>query len=459
MHYISMLDLTTVTATELSSLYQTGAASPVTVAEQVLAKIERLNPVLNAFCFTDPETTLAQARASAQRWQQHQPLSELDGVPVAVKDSILTRGWPTLHASLTVDADQPWTEDAPSVARLREAGAVFVGKTTMSEFGSTDHDSNSLRYGNVHNPWNVSHTPGGSSGGSAVAVASGMVPVALGTDSGGSIAVPSAFCGIFGMKPSAGRVPQWPIDTLELSTVGPMARSVNDIALVMNIITGPDVRDSTSLPYNDINYTQMLDSLLHDKKIARIVSTGDAQANANIIDYLQFQKTQIDFTSLSFESDSEIFVKLADLRFLQQWLDIPEKLRHLTGREVQRRAISAHRPETTYSLLINQHKSIAHMRKIMQCYDVLIGPATAIDSPRLSPLSIFFCLTKQPTITVPVGLDLNGMPMSVMIAGAMHDDIGILQVANAIEKQFPMPHPPVFYSKGSLCKNEILNNA
>jgi aspartyl-tRNA(Asn)/glutamyl-tRNA(Gln) amidotransferase subunit A len=277
-----------------------------------------------------------------------------------------------------------------------------------------------------------------------VAVAAGMVPVALGTDSGGSIAVPSAFCGIFGMRPSAGRVPQWPIDPFECSAVGPMARSVNDIALVMNIITGSDVRDSTSLPYNDINYPQMLNSSLYDKKIACIVSTRDAQANANIIDYLKFQKAQIDFISLSFESDSEIFLKLADLRFLQQWSGIPKKHRHLTGRGVQRRAILAHhKPETTLSSLINRHKLIAHMRKIMQCYDVLIGPATAIDSHRLSPLSVFFCLTKQPTITVPVGLDLNGMPQSVMIAGAMHDDLGVLQLAHAIEKQFPMPACPV----------------
>ena len=169
-----MTDLTQATASELSSLYQSGAASPVTVAEQVLAKIERLNPTLNAFCFTDPNTTIAQAQSSERRWHQGQPLSELDGVPIAIKDSILTQGWPTRHASFAVDPDQSWLEDAPAVARLREAGAVFVGKTTMSEFGSTDYHSDSLLYGPVHNPWNLSHTPGGSSGGSAVAVAAGM---------------------------------------------------------------------------------------------------------------------------------------------------------------------------------------------------------------------------------------------------------------------------------------------
>ena len=146
-----MTDLTQAAATELSSLYQSGAVSPVTVAHQVLAKIERVNSVLNAFCFTDPDTTLKQAQASEQRWRQGQPLSELDGVPVAIKDSILTQGWPTRHASLTVDPDQSWTEDAPAVARLREAGAVFVGKTTMSEFGSSTDNSDSILYGPVHN--------------------------------------------------------------------------------------------------------------------------------------------------------------------------------------------------------------------------------------------------------------------------------------------------------------------
>jgi len=443
-----MTDLTQATATELSSLYQAGTASPVTVAEQVLAKIERLNPALNAFCFLDPATTLAQAQASEQRRRQHQPLSALDGVPVAVKDSILTQGWPTLHASLTVDPDQFWPYDAPAVARLREAGAVFVGKTTMSEFGSTEHHSNSLRYGNVCNPWNLSHTPGGSSGGSASAVAAGMVPVALGTDFIGSIAVPSAFCGVFGMRPSNGRVSQWPVDPLELSAVGPMARSINDIALIMNIITKPDVRDGTCLPYSYVDYTQIFNNSFHGKRVACITSIKGAEVNTEIIKYLEFQKSQIDFISLDFDIALETLNKLAESKFLHQWLNIPKEHRHLAGREVQRKAVLAHRPDHVHAQLINRHKLISQMREIMQSYDVLIGPA--IDPNRqtdltdqISPLSVFFSITKQPTITVPIGLDHDGMPQSVMIAGAMHDDIGILQVANAIAKQFPMPPCPV----------------
>jgi aspartyl-tRNA(Asn)/glutamyl-tRNA(Gln) amidotransferase subunit A len=448
-----MTDFTQATATELSSLYQAGAASPVTVAEQVLAKIERTNPVINAFCFTDAKTTLAQARASAQRWQQNCPLSALDGVPVAVKDSILTQGWPTLHASLTVDADQPWTEDAPSVARLREAGAVFVGKTTMSEFGSSTDNSDSILYGTVRNPWNLDHSPGGSSGGSASAVCAKLVPIALGTDFIGSISVPSLCCGIVGMKPSTGKVPQYPVDALELSVVGPMARSVADIALVMNIITNPDMRDGTSLPYNYIDYTQIFSNSLYGKKVACITP----QVNLEIIDYLKSQKAQVDFISLDPEVASKILNKLAESKLLRQWKDIPEQRRHLAGRDIQRRAILSHNPDDTHAQLVNRQRLITHMRKIMQGYDVLIGPA--IDTNMLSSLSVFFSITKQPTITVPIGIDSNGMPQSVMIAGAMHDDLGVLQLAHAIEKQFPMPHPPLFYSKGSLCKNEILNNA
>jgi aspartyl-tRNA(Asn)/glutamyl-tRNA(Gln) amidotransferase subunit A len=444
-----MTDLTQLTATELSSLYQSGAVSPVDVANQLLNKIQQVNPKINAFCFTDPETTLAQAQASEHRWQQKQPLSVLDGVPIAVKDSILTQGWPTRHASRVVNADQPWVEDAPAVARLREAGTVFVGKTTMSEFGSYAHNSDSMLYGKVCNPWNVDHSPGGSSGGSAAAVSAGLVPVALASDLGGSVAVPSAFCGIFGMKPSIGRVPQWPVDVFELSAVGPMARTATDIALLMNIITKPDVRDGTSLPYSHANYTQKNNWTLEGKKFA-CVKSMITKSVENTVEYLLHQGAQVDFVDLDIDSAIEIFYELPLPKMLQQWLDIPEEQRQLTSRDIQRRAILAHRPEDTHAQLINRHRLITQMRKVMQSYEMLLGPVVAVDSNRqtalvenISPLSMFFCITKQPTVAVPVGVDCNGMPMSVMIAGAMHNDHGILQLAQALESEFPMPDCPL----------------
>ena len=152
-----MTDYTLCTATELADLYQKGSASPVTVAEQILNKIERLNPVINAFCFTDPDTTLAQARASKSRWLAGGALSPLDGIPIGIKDLLLTQGWPTLKGSFDIDADQPWLEDDPYVAKLRSAGAVFLGKTTTSEYG-TRQDGYSARHGFTRNPRNISKT-------------------------------------------------------------------------------------------------------------------------------------------------------------------------------------------------------------------------------------------------------------------------------------------------------------
>ena len=442
-----MTDFTTCTAKQLTDFYRTGSVSPVTVAEQVLAKIEKVNPKVNAFCFTDADTTMAQAQASEQRWQQHQPLSDVDGVPVAIKDSILTQGWPTRHASHAVDVNQPWLEDAPAVARLREAGAVFVGKTTMSEFGSSPYNSNSLLYGKVHNPWNLESSPGGSSGGSAVAVAAGLVPIALGTDFGGSIAVPSAFCGVVGMKFSTGRIPQYPVDVFELSTLGCMARSTVDIETVMNIIAQPDIRDSTALPCNHIKYDLMVDYSLRGKKIACV----NDQVPLEISDYLLSQNAQVDSVSLDFESGMKILDNLSETKIFQQWSSIPDQLKLLTGRDIQRRAILSHKAEDTYSQLIKRHELIAGMRKFMQLYDALLSPAITVNLNKppsdlvdqIFPWSKLCCITKQPTVTIPIGLDHNGMPMSVMIVGALHNDISLLQVAHAIEKQFPMPACPV----------------
>jgi aspartyl-tRNA(Asn)/glutamyl-tRNA(Gln) amidotransferase subunit A len=455
-----MTDLTQATAAELSSLYQAGAASPVTVAEQVLAKIARVNPILNAFCFTDPNTTLVQARASAQRWQQGQPLSNLDGVPVAVKDSILTRGWPTRYASRAIDPDQSWTEDAPAVARLREAGAIFVGKTTMSEFGSTEYHSNSLLYGNGYNPWNGQCTSGGSSGGSAAAVGAGLVPVAIGSDIGGSISVPASFCGIIGLKPSFGKIAHYPSGIFNLATVGVFARQANDLALVMNLITGPDVRDSTSLPATTIDYVTTLNRTISGLRVAyckTIVSQSADVDTLSAVDqtanWLASQGATIDLVELDVFELMDICYDLIRLEFYQHWMKIPLDRQHLTHPNIQKRALIAHLKIDVCRALEKRQQLMIKMRKFMQSYDVILSPATTTTADKIlvddlpsspsSPFSLLYSTVQQPTITVPVGVNSNSMPVAVMIAGAMHDDVRVLQVAHAIEKQFPMPACPV----------------
>ena len=197
-------------AFELSQSFRRRELSPVETLHAVFARLDAWQPKINAFCFEDRERSLADARASEARWNAGAPMSPLDGVPISIKDLILTKGWPTRRGSRTVDVNQPWNDDAPCVARIRESGLVIFGKTTTPEFGIKGTTDNTLT-GVTRNPWNVERTPGGSSGGSAAAVAAGSGPLSVGTDGAGSVRIPAAFTGGFGLKPSFGRVPAWPL--------------------------------------------------------------------------------------------------------------------------------------------------------------------------------------------------------------------------------------------------------
>src|SRR5271170_6195284 len=227
-------ELYQMTAAELAEAYSSGEASPVDTTEACLGRIDALDASINAFCLVDHEASMAEAEASEARWRDGAPLSPLDGVPVAIKDLLLTKGWATRRGSLTVDHTGPWTEDAPAVARLREAGAVLIGKTTTPEFGWKGSTDSPLS-GVTRNPWNRARTPGGSSGGSAAALAARFTPLALGTDGGGSIRIPASFTATYGLKPSFGRVAAYPLSPFgTVAHVGPMTRTVRDAALMMN---------------------------------------------------------------------------------------------------------------------------------------------------------------------------------------------------------------------------------
>ena len=265
------------TATELLRLYRARSASPVEATRAVLARIERVDPVLNAFCFLAPEQALRSAHESQARWSRGEPCGALDGVPVSIKDLILAKGWPTLRGSRTVAPKQAWDVDAPATARLREAGAVILGKTTTPEFGCKG-ETNSPLTGITRNPWNPAKTPGGSSGGTAAAVASGMGPLSVGTDGAGSVRIPAAFCGNFGLKPSFGRVPAYPLSPMgSVSHLGPHSMSVADAALMMNVLKRPDARDWTSLPPDVEDYTQALGDGIRGLRIAFSPALGYAK--------------------------------------------------------------------------------------------------------------------------------------------------------------------------------------
>ena len=224
---------------DLGREYASGDLSPVDVTEACLARIEEQNEALQAFSLVDGKRALTQARESEARWRAGTALSSLDGIPVGIKDLVLTKDWPTVKGSAAVSSNGPWTEDGPSVARIREAGAVLLGKTTTCDHGwkaVTDNPATGLV---TRNPWDETKTPGGSSGGSAAALASGMCVLALGTDGGGSIRVPASFSSLFGLKPTFGRVPAWPPSGFAtLAHVGPMARTVRDVRISLMFLPG-----------------------------------------------------------------------------------------------------------------------------------------------------------------------------------------------------------------------------
>ena len=218
----------------------------------------------------------AAAEASERRWHDGTPVGPLDGVPTSIKDLILTAGWPTRRGSRTVDPDQPWDVDAPVTARLREAGAILIGKTTTPEFGCKG-ETNSALTGITRNPWDPSKTSGGSSGGTAAAVAAGLGPLGIGTDGAGSVRIPAAFCGNVGLKPSFGRIPAYPLSPFgTVSHLGPHTMSVADAALMMNVLKQPDARDWTSLPAGPSDYLAGLDDGIAGLRVAYSATLGYA---------------------------------------------------------------------------------------------------------------------------------------------------------------------------------------
>src|SRR4029079_741197 len=275
-------ELNWLSAAKLIKAYKNKKLSPVEVARACLDQIARHDSKLNAMCLVDETSALKRAKASETRWHKGRPLGAVDGVPALVKVLILAKGWPTLRGSKTIDRNQAWDQDGPSVSRLREEGAVLIGLTTTPEFGWKGVTDSPLT-GLTRNPCDLANTPGGSSGGYPAAVAAGYAPLALGTDGGGSIRIPAGFSGIFGLKPSFGRVPAWPLSPFgTVAHTGPMTRRVADAALMMNVIAKPGVRYWHSLPYDGRDYAKGLGKGIKGLRIAFSPALGHAEVDPEV---------------------------------------------------------------------------------------------------------------------------------------------------------------------------------
>jgi aspartyl-tRNA(Asn)/glutamyl-tRNA(Gln) amidotransferase subunit A len=463
-------DLADCTATELINLYRTRQASPVEATQAVLARIDRLDAVLNAFCVVDADRALTAARASEARWQKSAPVDLLDGVPVSIKDLILTKGWPTLRGSRTIDANQAWDVDGPAVARLREAGAVLFGKTSTPEYG-IKATTDSLLTGITHNPWNTRMTPGGSSGGAAAAVASGMGPLAVGTDGAGSIRIPCSFCGIPGLKPSFGRVPAYPLSPMgTVAHTGPLARSVSDLALMLTVLSRPDARDWTSLPYEPHDYRVGLNEGVRGLRIAfspdlgyvRNVDPEVAAAVRRAAETLAALGAHVDELAPGFANPEEITTKLWFVGSFSLLSSMSPGQVALTDPALRWQAEQGSRISVLELQTVTRRRGElgAFMRQFHERYDLLLTPgvsvpafeAKAVDEWELSlenflgwtPFSYPFNLTQQPAAVVPCGLTRSGLPVAVQVVGPMHGDALVLRAARAFEatREWRVPVEP-----------------
>ncbi|HVW42540.1 MAG TPA: amidase [Amycolatopsis sp.] len=455
---------TLLTASELVAAYSTGELSPVEATEASLRAIEERDGELNAYCLVDAEVAREGAKASETRWREGHPIGWLDGVPTSIKDIFLTQGWPTLRGSTCIDRDQPWEVDSPVAARLRENGLVLLGKTTTPELawkGVTD----SPLTGITRNPWNPALTSGGSSGGSAVAVAAGMGELSVGTDGGGSVRIPAAFCGIVGLKPTHGRVPLYPASPFgPLAHAGPMARSVDDIALLLDVLALPDPRDPTALPAPFGAYREAVRREVHglitafsptlgyadvDPEVARIVrSTVNALADAGL---------RVEETDPGFTDPKEAFDVLWSTGAAQLLGTFPpgseEKidpgLRRVWEQGKTHSAadyLAATAERAALGILMGEF----HTR-----FDILITPTVGIlpfeaghevppgsglsSWPEWTPFTYPFNMTQQPAISVPAGVTESGLPVGLQIVGPRHSDDLVLAVAKLVEEIQPWP--------------------
>ena len=456
-------DLCSLSATDLLRLYRTRKASPVEAARAVLARIAKLNPKLNCFCLVDEKAALESAKASEARWRKGEPKGLLDGVPVSIKDLLLTKGWPTLRGSKTIDPKGPWNDDAPSVARLREQGAVLVGKTTTPEFGWKGVTDNPLN-GITRNPWNPKMTPGGSSGGSTAAVAAGMGPLTVGTDGGGSIRIPCAFSGLFGLKPSFGRVPAWPLSPFgTVAHVGPITRSVADAALMLNVLSLPDTRDSFALPHDPRDYRVGLDDGVKGLRIAYSPDLGYADVDPEIAALVRkaagrFEElgAQVQEANPGFENALPMFTThwfAGAAALLRAFSAEKAKLVDSGLREVARQGAKI--PMLDYlDAAMKRGQLTGLMNRFHEKYDLLLTPtlplaafeagkevANLLKEKRWtdwSPFSYPFNLTQQPAASIPCGLTKKGLPAGLHIVGPRYADALVLRAARAYESSQPI---------------------
>jgi len=448
---------------EMTDAYRCGELSPVEVTRDVLARIER-HAAFNAFVAVDADGVLAAAKQSETRWRTAAPLGPIDGVPASIKDNIWAKGLATRRGSRASDATAA-TDDSPAVARLREQGALILGKTCMPEHGWIGVCHSPLT-GITRNPWNREYTPGGSTGGGAVAALLGLGLLHLGTDGAGSLRIPAAFTGVFGMKPSFGRVPVYPAVMLNvLSHQGPVTRNVADAALMLSAISGPDARDMAAWNTPAPDFSAGLEAGVQGLRVAfsaRLghVATLDPEIEAAALKAagaLQEQGAVVEEADPPLARALELIramwwpvaAAIVDAVPLDRRADMDSGFLAIAERG-RRYSVGDYLTATTARSELHSAMLRFHSR-----YDLLLTPTMPVTALKVgrempaagdfgddwlnwSPFTYPFNLTQQPAASVPCGLARNGLPMGVQIVGPLGTDQTVLRAARTIEQALPM---------------------
>ncbi|HVO01783.1 MAG TPA: amidase [Candidatus Cybelea sp.] len=467
------LDLSYTPATELARRIREGELSPVTVVENALERIAAVNAKLNCFCFVYPEEALELAREREAEAKIGQFRGPLHGIPFAIKDLTPTKGKRTTLGSYSYENWVP-DYDAPIVEALKNAGGIMIGKTTTPEFAYSSFTESPL-WGITRNPWNPERCAGGSSGGSGVAVATGCVPFAEGSDMGGSVRIPASFCGTLGLKPSFGRIPFTilPSQFDQISHFGPLARTVGDLCLFMQVTQGPDERDIQSLKA-PLDFLHAYPADLHGKRLALCLDFGKRLWHPEVeaavrrgAEVLKAAGAEIEEVKLSWgiEQD-ELWAKhwcvyLASF-FGHVLPKYKKKMDPLVVNLIERGlAMSA---VEFKQLEFGRTEMWKELSPILQRCDALLCPTMAQPAPShgrsdqdywrldekgrylaLDVTSVWNFVSQCPAISIPAGLTKDGLPIGLQAIGRRFDDRGVIAIAAVLEKRQPWAgkRPPV----------------
>ena len=450
-------------ATKLAELIRTKQVSPVEVMGATLRRIATLNPRVNAFANLGEDRAMAQAKRAEAALMGGGPIGRLHGLPTTIKDLAITKDFPTESGTFIMKGHQP-TEDTPFVTRLQDAGAIVIGKTTTSEYGWKGVSQSPLT-GITHNPWKHGFNAGASSAGAAAAAAAGFGHLHQGSDGAGSIRMPSHFCGVFGLKPSFGRVPAYPVSTGDYTShSGPMSRSVADAALMLEVMAGPHPLDHTTLEAGPANYTGRLGEGVKGKRIAYSPDLGHARVDPEVAALVKAAVARFAELGAVVEEVATPWAK-----------DGPELIRFFWPAHMARLApklkqwanrmdpglvacIEAGAGVSVVDYLLMRERKMAYVSAInhwFEDWDFLLTPAVSVaafpaellmpshwpshawDWVSWAEFSYPFNMSWNPAASVPCGFTADGLPVGLQVAGRRFDDLGVLQAAAAFEAVQP----------------------